>query len=242
MFDGVTYREGFSRQLRLGPGAILGICFYVGIGAFSVWYQSRPHEATSAVPVTFRRMPPPPPPPPAGGGGGVPKEKPKPKTVVPIKKDAIIAPTVIPEVAPQQTAQDSAPAEAGGAEGGVAGGVAGGVVGGQVGGVVGGQLGGDGNPIEWDGSRMSDPVFVSGPKPECTDAAFSKNVKGTMLIRCVVTTDGHVHDCKAVKGLPFMSDAAMSALEQRVYKPATLGGRPVDVFYVFKLSVSCTEE
>jgi hypothetical protein len=39
----------------------------------------------------------------------------------------------------------------------------------------------------------------------------------------------------AVQGLPFMNEAVVSALEQRRYAPATLGGRAVDVRYTFKV-------
>ena len=241
MFDGVTYREGISRQLRLGPGALLGIVLYLSIGLLAVWWQSRPRAVDTSVPVTFVKPPPPPPPPPPGGGAKASTPKAKP-VVKPVSKDALIAPQTIPDLAPAPQQEETPGGQPGGVEGGVEGGVAGGTVGGQVGGVLGGELGGYGNPLEWDASRMSDPVFVSGPAPECTDQAFDKNVQGKMLIRCIVTSDGKVHECKVVKGLPFMSESAAAALERRVYKPATLGGRAVDVYYVFSLTVSCRSE
>lgn len=241
MFDGVTYREGISRQLRLGPGALLGIVLYLSIGLVAVWWQSRPRTVDTAVPVTFVKPPPPPPPPPPGGGSKASTPKAKP-VVKPVSKDALIAPTVVPEAVVPQPMEEAPGGQPGGVEGGVEGGVAGGTVGGQVGGVLGGVLGSDGSPLEWDASRMTQPDFVSGPNPECTDAASSRNVKGKMHIRCLVTADGKVHDCKVVKSLPFMNDAVISALERRTYKPALLGGRPVDAYYQFSVSVSCAEE
>jgi protein TonB len=62
-----------------------------------------------------------------------------------------------------------------------------------------------------------------------------------MVVRCVVTTEGRVHDCRVLKSLPFMDRAVIDALEKRRYKPATLGGRPVEVNYNFKITLRLPE-
>jgi protein TonB len=46
-----------------------------------------------------------------------------------------------------------------------------------------------------------------------------------------------VFGCRVLKSLPFMDRAVIDALERRRYKPATLGGRPVEVNYNFKITL-----
>jgi protein TonB len=46
-----------------------------------------------------------------------------------------------------------------------------------------------------------------------------------------------VYGCRVVKSLPFMDRAVLEALERRRYSPATLGGKPIEVDYTFKLTL-----
>jgi protein TonB len=80
-------------------------------------------------------------------------------------------------------------------------------------------------------------VKLAGPDPQYTERALDREVEGTMVIRCVVTTDGTVFGCRVLKGLPYMDRAVVDALERRRYRPATLGGRPVEVSYDFKITL-----
>jgi protein TonB len=59
-----------------------------------------------------------------------------------------------------------------------------------------------------------------------------------MVVRCVVSSDGTVHDCKVLKGLPFMDRSVTYALERRRYQPATLQGKPLDVYYTFNVRLA----
>jgi TonB family protein len=85
---------------------------------------------------------------------------------------------------------------------------------------------------------MTAPVMISGPNPEYSPQAIERDVQGLMVIRCVVSSDGTVHDCKVLKGLPFMDRPTTYALERRRYKPATLLGKPVDVYYTFNIRLA----
>jgi protein TonB len=104
------------------------------------------------------------------------------------------------------------------------------------GGVVGGVLPAGPARLDFD-DRMTPPVKLSGPNPRYTEKALEREVEGTMAVRCVVTTDGRVYGCRVLKGLPYMDQAAVEALEQRRYRPATLAGRPVEVSYDFKITL-----
>jgi TonB family protein len=88
---------------------------------------------------------------------------------------------------------------------------------------------------EFDAATMTPPVMLSGPAPEYTSQAVEQEVEGTMVVRCVVLTDGSVRGCLVKQGLPFMNRAVVDALEARHYKPATQHGKPIDVSYTFTI-------
>jgi protein TonB len=84
---------------------------------------------------------------------------------------------------------------------------------------------------------MTRPVFVSGPDLAYTRKALERDVEGLMIVKCVVTISGAVRNCQVVKGLPYMDDAVLEALAHRRYTPATQGGRPVEVNYLFRINL-----
>jgi TonB family protein len=92
--------------------------------------------------------------------------------------------------------------------------------------------------VEFDQSTMDGLAIISGPEPEYTQEAIERGVQGQMTIRCVVAHDGSVRGCRVLKGLPFMNASVVDALERRRYHPATLQGKPVDVFYTFNLRLA----
>ena len=97
--------------------------------------------------------------------------------------------------------------------------------------------GGTGEPARFS-ETMTPPVLVSGPPLGYTPQAIDHQVEGTMLVECVVQADGGVRRCRVLKGLPFLDQAIVSALEQRRYRPATLGGNPLDVRYTFTVRLN----
>jgi TonB family protein len=92
--------------------------------------------------------------------------------------------------------------------------------------------------VEFDQSTMNGLAMISGPEPEYTQEAVERGVQGQMTVRCVVAHDGSVRGCRVLKGLPFMNASVVDALERRRYHPATLQGKPVDVFYTFNLRLA----
>jgi protein TonB len=71
-----------------------------------------------------------------------------------------------------------------------------------------------------------------------TPQALVAGVQGTMLVKCVITQEGEVRDCRTLKGLPHMDDAVMGALEGRRYRPVSFQGKPVSVSYVFTVRLT----
>ena len=92
--------------------------------------------------------------------------------------------------------------------------------------------------VDFDQATMSGLAMISGPDPEYTQEAVERRVQGQMTVRCVVAHDGSVRNCRVLKGLPFMNASVVEALERRRYHPATVQGKPVDVFYTFKLRLA----
>ncbi len=230
MFDSVLNRDTLPKR-RFGSGAIIGAVVYVGVAAVAVWTQNSVRRADRQdVAVTFVRPPPPPPPPPPAPAPWPARVRPASKPQRPVLPQAIVAPTRVPEEKPPE----QEPADAG--DSGQAGGVEGGEAGGVPGGVMGGVVPPPDVRMEFD-DRMAPPQKISGPDPQYTDRALEREVQGTMVVRCVVTVEGKVFGCRVAKGLPFMDRAAIDALERRRYRPATLGGRPVEVNYDFKITL-----
>jgi TonB family protein len=88
------------------------------------------------------------------------------------------------------------------------------------------------------GDEIVPPVFISGPSPSYPAEEFRARVEGTMIVKCVITVEGRVTECVALKPLPMMTKAALYALEQRRYHPAMRGGEPIEVDYTFVINVT----
>jgi serine/threonine-protein kinase len=79
---------------------------------------------------------------------------------------------------------------------------------------------------------------LSGPDPEYSQKALDAEVEGVMLVKCTVTTEGAVQSCRVSKGLPHMGQAVLSALEHRTYKPYLLNGKPTEIDYTFRITLT----
>lgn len=227
MFDSVLRRETLPRR-RFGAGALIALAVHAGAVSFAIWAQATgAGQEERQVAVTFVKPPPPPPPPSVQRQARRPQPRPRrPQTVLP---QAIVAPTVVPqERPPEEEPLPDEPAIAG---------TEGGEVGGVPGGVVGGVVDAESQRLEFD-ARMTPPVYRSGPDPRYTDKALEREVEGLMIVKCVVTTEGRVFGCRVLRSLPYMDRAVVEALEKRRYAPATLGGRPVEVDYTFRVRLT----
>ena len=236
MFDEVTKREGGKRAAQrsawIAGSTALQTALVAGIIFASAALAKRVTEAP-VVDVKLVRAapqpapPPPPPPPPARRAPQKPKTEAKPRPQV-----AMVQPKEVPQELKPPDPTPPEPEEAGSEDG-----VEGGVIGGVVGGVVGSapapppQPAG---PVKFN-TAMSAPVLMSGPPLEYTQQALEREVEGVMVVECVVTTDGSVHDCRVLHSVPFMDRAVVQNLEHRRYKPATLGGKALDVQYTFTI-------
>lgn len=232
MFDSVLRPDQLPKS-KFGSGAVIAVLVHVAVLGFAAWASARVAAAAKEeVAVTFVKPPPPPPPPPPPAAPKHNRPKPQPNKPVTVLQQAIVAPTVIPEEKPEEKEPTNDHVSIGeGVEGGDVGGVPGGIVGGVV------DAADVAKPVEFDSRTMKDPVYVSGPAPQYTEKALEREIQGLIVVKCVVSTDGRIHDCRVVKSLPFMDRAVIEALEKRRYSPATQGGRPLEVDYTFRITL-----
>ncbi|HLL04371.1 MAG TPA: TonB family protein [Myxococcaceae bacterium] len=103
---------------------------------------------------------------------------------------------------------------------------------------TGGALAAMSNKVLVYSEGMSRPEQVSGKDIAYTREALDARVEGTMVVKCTITREGRVENCRAIKALPHMEKAVISALESRVYKPIQYQGQSVAVEYVFRIRLT----
>jgi len=86
-------------------------------------------------------------------------------------------------------------------------------------------------PIRVTGA-VTRPVLLDGPQPRYTEMARRAGVQGTVIVEAIIDETGHVTDVRILKALPMGLDrAAVEAVQSWRFKPATLAGRAVKVYY-----------
>jgi len=163
--------------------------------------------------------PPPPPPPPAPKA--VARTVPRPAEA----SGQLTAPVEVPDSIAEVEGLDL------GVDGGAPGGVEGGVPGGIVGGVVGGLP--DGPPPAVQPVRISgqirEPLKVKHVNPVYPQLASETRLHGVVILECIVSAEGRVTKVEVLRGVPILSEAAVEAVKQWVYRPTLLNGIPTPV-------------
>jgi len=87
------------------------------------------------------------------------------------------------------------------------------------------------------GGAVSFPVLVHRVEPEYPRAAVQARSQGVVVLEAVITGRGEVEDVRVLRSAnPLLDDAAVRAVRQWTYRPATLAGHGVRV----RLSVTVT--
>lgn len=82
---------------------------------------------------------------------------------------------------------------------------------------------------------ITPPVLVSAINPVYPQRALEHGVQGLMHIKCVITENGIVTNCRVILSLPHMDRQIVDILQCRRYKPALLNGRAVAIDHDFYL-------
>ncbi len=82
------------------------------------------------------------------------------------------------------------------------------------------------------GGDVKAPEKLFAPQPVYTEIARKARVQGVVIVQAIIDKAGNVTNIKVLKGLPMgLEEAAVEAMKQWKFKPATLNGRPVTVYY-----------
>jgi TonB family protein len=82
---------------------------------------------------------------------------------------------------------------------------------------------------------MPRPEQLVGKEIAYTPQALAARVQGVMTVKCTITREGKVQNCRVIKGLPHMEQSVVEALQSRTYKPIVYQGQPVSVDYMFNI-------
>ncbi len=86
-------------------------------------------------------------------------------------------------------------------------------------------------PIHVGGDVMK-PVKVIAPSPQYTEIARKARIQGVVIVQAIINKQGRVENVKVLKGLPMgLEEEAVKAIKGWTFEPATLNGKPVDVYY-----------
>lgn len=83
------------------------------------------------------------------------------------------------------------------------------------------------------GPGMQPPVKISGRDPMYTFEAVEARVEGKMLVKCVITVQGEVENCRVIRSLPGLDQEVLSAIKTQRFRPGTFNGRPLAIDYMF---------
>jgi TonB family protein len=87
------------------------------------------------------------------------------------------------------------------------------------------------------GGDVKAPTIISRVDPVYPPVARKARISGIVIVEVVIDRNGDVGDVKVLKPLPFgLDQAAVDAVKQWKFSPATLNGQPVDV--IFNLTVN----
>ena len=76
------------------------------------------------------------------------------------------------------------------------------------------------------------PEKITAPPPIYTEMARKARIQGVVIVQAIIDKSGEVTNVKILKGLPMGLDvAAADAVKKWKFRPATLNGKPVDVYY-----------
>ncbi len=82
------------------------------------------------------------------------------------------------------------------------------------------------------GGDVKKPIKIHDPQPNYTELARRARVQGVVIVQAIIDKQGNVKAVKVLKGLPMgLDQATVDAVKRWKFKPSTLNGKPVEVYY-----------
>jgi TonB family protein len=79
------------------------------------------------------------------------------------------------------------------------------------------------------GGAIQEPVLIRKVTPLYPQFARASRITGTVRFTVVIGKDGEINSMQVVSGHPALVPAAQAALQQYIYKPTIVDGKPVEV-------------
>ena len=238
LFGDVLLESQAGFRKSRGPATLISfvllITIFVTMALIPLLFpQSLP---TKQLLITLIAPPAPPPPPPAQAAAPVTKVATSHSEV--LTNSQLQAPSAIPRKI-GMLKDDPQPESTGG---GVVGGVAGGIPGGQLGGVIGGIISSvpaaanipklassvRNKPLRVT-SGISEGLLIYHPSPEYPKLARAAHIQGQVLLRAIISKDGHIENLQALSGHALLVPVAIHTVQEWRYRPYLLNGEPVEV-------------
>jgi TonB family protein len=87
------------------------------------------------------------------------------------------------------------------------------------------------------GGDVKRPEKIAGRPPNFTQTARMARTQGVVIIEAIIDREGCVRGVRALQGLPDgLTEAAVDAVRTWAFEPATLDGRPVNVYYTLTVN------
>lgn len=82
------------------------------------------------------------------------------------------------------------------------------------------------------GGDVKAPIKVNAPDPEYTEPARAAKIQGVVIVEAIIDKQGRVRATKVIKDQPMgLGSSAERTIKSWRFKPATLNGKPVEVYY-----------
>lgn len=78
-------------------------------------------------------------------------------------------------------------------------------------------------------SGLAETNLIHKVQPVYPPEAKANNVKGEVVLQCLIDKDGSVTNLKVVSGHPWLAQSALDAVRQWKYRPFLLNGEPVEI-------------
>jgi protein TonB len=92
------------------------------------------------------------------------------------------------------------------------------------------------------GGDVKAPVAIVHVDPIYPEEARLQRISGIVILHTIIDHTGAVGDIKVLKGLPHgLSEAAVEAVKQWVFKPGTINGEAVDVLFNVTVNFKLTK-
>ena len=86
-------------------------------------------------------------------------------------------------------------------------------------------------------AQRVEPTILKRVEPVYTDEAREANIQGDVVLEILIRTDGTVSVQRMVRGLGYgLDESARTAVEQWLFRPRTVNGRPVEAIIVFTVN------